>query len=92
MIERSAQTMQIEPASLDHRDIVAIRLLTTKQRVILEAVEAFQRATGEACPVSLVARRLRVHHSTIQEHLTALYRKGWLRTPNAPIILRRPIR
>jgi DNA-binding MarR family transcriptional regulator len=62
--------------------------LTTKQRAVLEAIDAYQRATGEPCSASLLARRLRVHHSTIQGHLSALYRKGWLLTPNAPASLR----
>jgi Mn-dependent DtxR family transcriptional regulator len=62
--------------------------LTTKQRAVLEVIGAYQRATGEPCSASLLARRLRVHHSTIQGHLSALHRKGWLLTPNAPASLR----
>lgn len=71
------------------RTIGPIHALTTKQRMIIEYIDAVQRATGEACPARLIARRLRVHHSTIQGHLSALYRKGWLLTPNAPSSLSR---
>lgn len=73
-------------------DAMPVHTLTTRQRAVLEAAEAYQRATGEHCSVSVVARRLRVHHSTIQEHISALYRKGWLSSPHAPIALRHPIR
>lgn len=72
-------------------DSPALNTLTTKQRAIVEAIDAFQRATGESCPVSLLARRLCVHHSTIQKHLIVLHRKGWLRTANAPATLLRSI-
>lgn len=66
-----------------------LRTLTTKQRAIVEAVDAFERAAGEPCSASFLARRLRVHTSTIQGHLSALHRKGWLQTPNSPVSLRR---
>jgi SOS-response transcriptional repressor LexA len=62
----------------------ATDLPTTQQRKILLIIERYVDATGEACPASVIARRMNLHHSTIQEHLTALFRKGWLRTPNAP--------
>jgi DNA-binding IclR family transcriptional regulator len=72
----------------DRRRPTSPRTLTTKQRAVLEVIDAYQRATGEPCSASLLARRLRVHHSTIQGHLSALHRKGWLLTPNAPASLR----
>lgn len=61
-----------------------LHTLTTKQRTLLEFIRAYHETTGEPCPGSMLARRLSVHHSTIQEHLSALWRKGWLLTPNAP--------
>lgn len=69
--------------------IVPIHMLTTRQRALVEAVDAFQRATGEACSAGYLARRFSLHHTTVREHLSALYRKGWLRAPNAPVWLRR---
>jgi Mn-dependent DtxR family transcriptional regulator len=61
--------------------------LTTQQRRIVETIDSYQRATGEACPASYLARRLRVHHSTMQDHFIALHRKGWLRAPTGPAVL-----
>ncbi len=71
---------------------VPLHTLTTQQRKIVEAIDAFNRVTGEACSANWLARRFTLHHSTVQEHLSALHRKGWLKTPNAPASLRRPIR
>lgn len=65
--------------------------LTTKQRYVLMVIDQYERATGEPCSTSYIARRISVHHSTIQDHLCALHRKGWLVTPNAPAKLRQPI-
>lgn len=62
-------------------------LPTSKQRAILTIIEHYSAATGEACPATHVARRLNVHHSTIQEHYKALFRKGWLRAPDGPATL-----
>lgn len=61
-------------------------VLTGRQRMVLETVIRYYRATDEPCPASFVARRLSIHHSTAQEHFFALHRKGWLRTPNAPAV------
>lgn len=61
-----------------------LHTLTTKQRTLLIIIEQYVRATGEPCSARYLARRLSVHHSTIQMHLCALHRKGWLLTPNAP--------
>ncbi len=67
---------------------VPLHTLTTQQRRIVETVDAIEAATGEPCPARQVARRLRVDESTVRGHLDRLYRKGWLKTPNAPISLR----
>ena len=61
--------------------------LSTKQRLVVIAIEQYIGATGEPCPARYLARRLNVHHSTIQEYLRVLFLKGWLRTPNAPASL-----
>lgn len=63
--------------------------LPTKQRRILEAINDYWRATGEPCPGAVLARRFNVHHSSIQKHLSALHRRGWLRSPSAPAHLAR---
>jgi DNA-binding IclR family transcriptional regulator len=68
--------------------IDSLHTLTTRQRAIVTVIDDYTRVTGEPCPASYLARRLRLHHSSIQEHLSALHRKGWLRTPNSPIRLR----
>lgn len=66
-----------------------LNTLTTRQRAVVEAIDAFEQATGEPCSASYLARRFSLHHTTVREHLTALYRRGWLRTPNSPVALRR---
>jgi len=69
--------------------MVPLHQLTTKQRQIVEFVDRYQTATEEPCPALLIARRLHVHHSTIQEQLVRLHRLGWMRGPNAPACLTR---
>lgn len=68
-------------------EVRSLHVLTTQQRRIVEAIQAYHAATGEPCTASYLARRLRVHHSTMQEHFTALHRKGWLRSPTGPAVL-----
>jgi DNA-binding MarR family transcriptional regulator len=65
-----------------------LHALPTQQRRIVEIVEAFERASGEPCPARLLARRLKLHHSTVQDHLSALERKGWLRSKGPVSITR----
>lgn len=65
---------------------VPFERLTVRQQKVLTLVTEFYEVTGEPCSASYVSRRLSLHHSTIQVHLSALYRKGWLRTPNAPAV------
>lgn len=60
--------------------------LTLRQQKVLALVTEFYRVTGEPCTASYVSRRLSLHHSTIQCHLSALYRKGWLRSPGGPAV------
>lgn len=52
-----------------------------RQRAVLNVIAQYRAATGEACSVLYIARRLNIHHSTVQDHIEALYRKGWLRSP-----------
>lgn len=73
----------------DRRDAEAPHMLTTKQRRILEAIDGYWRATGEACPGAVLARRFNVCHKTIQNHLDALHRRGWLRSSSSPAHLTR---
>lgn len=53
-----------------------------RQREVLRLIARYRRAAGEAPSVCWLARRLGVHHATIQEHLLALYEKGWLQSPS----------
>jgi len=75
---------------MDPQSPVPLHRLTTVQRTIVTTINDYQRVTNEPCPASYIARRLGRHHSTIHEHLMALYRHGWLRTPNAPATITRP--
>jgi DNA-binding IscR family transcriptional regulator len=64
-----------------------LHALTTQQRRVIDAVEQYARATHEPCPARYVARRLRLHHSTVQDHFTALHRKGLLQSSTGPAVL-----
>lgn len=70
----------------DRRQRVALSLLPGRQRMVLDEIVQYYRATGEACPAAYLARRLAMHHSTAQRHIEVLHRKGWLRAPNAPSV------
>jgi DNA-binding CsgD family transcriptional regulator len=63
--------------------------LTQRQQTILAAIGEYEAFIGEPCPSTYLARRFSLHHSTVQEHLSTLYRKGWLIAPNAPSTLRK---
>lgn len=58
--------------------------LPPRQRAVLDVIIQYYRATHEPCPAALVARRIGVSHPTVQEHILALFRKGWLVTANTP--------
>lgn len=49
-----------------------------QQRLVLEIIYRYFRGMGEPCPARHVAQQLRLHHATVQEHVAALRRKGWL--------------
>jgi DNA-binding MarR family transcriptional regulator len=66
-----------------------LHLLSTKQRAIVEAIDRYEGATGEPCSASYLARRFSIDWTTVRGHLTALHRKGWLKTANSPVSLRR---
>lgn len=63
--------------------------LTERQRDVLTTILTYHDAVGEVPSVRVIARRLRRHHSTIQQHLSALERKGWLRSQGSPVPFRR---
>lgn len=65
--------------------------LPMMQRRIVETIDHYSRATGEPCPGRYLARRLSLSQTTIREHLSALHRKGWIRTPGAPVFLSRKL-
>jgi DNA-binding MarR family transcriptional regulator len=65
-----------------------LHTLTTKQRQIIELIDAYQQTTGEPCTGHYLARRLACDPMTIRGHLAALYRKGWLHGPGSPATLR----
>ena len=55
--------------------------LSRRQRAVLRLIVLYYRTTGEAPTVCFLARRLQLHHSTVQEHILALHEKGWLLSP-----------
>lgn len=62
--------------------------LPLRQRQVLTAIVDYSTVVGEQPTVRGLARRLHVHHSTIQEHLEALARKGWLRSSGSLVCTR----
>lgn len=59
----------------------AVRPMTRRQRDVYALLVQFRRATGESPSVAYLARRLRLHHSVVQQHLDGLFRRGWLLSP-----------
>ena len=58
--------------------------LTDRQRVVLAEISRYHIATGEPCPMSYLARKLSLHHSTVAQHVDYLRRKGALRSQGLP--------
>lgn len=56
--------------------------LATRQRDVLRLIARHVEATGEPPTVEYLGRRLGVHRKTIQQHLDALFAKGWLASPS----------
>jgi predicted ArsR family transcriptional regulator len=81
LLTRSDQETRVAPATPAHT-------LPTKQRVILEIVIQYYRLTGEPCSASTIARRMSLHHKTVQEHFRKLHQHGWLTTATGPAIPR----
>jgi Mn-dependent DtxR family transcriptional regulator len=63
-------------------DLPAVRPLADRQRDVLNTIVRFFVHTGEHPSVCYVARRLGIHHKTVQQHIEALYRKGYLSSPS----------
>ena len=62
--------------------------LTDRQRAVLCVIDHYRRETGLVCTVVYIAQRLSIHHSTVQEHLEAVHRKGYLRAPAPGALIR----
>jgi Mn-dependent DtxR family transcriptional regulator len=59
-----------------------IEPLSRRQWDVLKLILRVSDATGEAPTIRSIARSLNVCHHTVQMHLEALHRKGWLVTPS----------
>jgi len=66
-------------------------LLPPGQARVLAFVEEYYAVAREPCPARLVARRFSLHHETVRETFSVLYRKGWLRTNSSPATPEKPI-
>jgi Mn-dependent DtxR family transcriptional regulator len=55
--------------------------LTDRQMRVLQVMTAYGEQYEETPSVSFIARRLGVHRNTVQAHLEALCRKGWIPAP-----------
>jgi SOS-response transcriptional repressor LexA len=60
----------------------AVGPLTVRQREILRVIVRYREVVGEPPSERYLARRLGLHLTTIQGHLAALYRRGWLASPS----------
>lgn len=56
--------------------------LAARQRDVLCLIARYVEATGEPPTVEFLARRLSIDRKTVQQHLDALFAKGWLRSPS----------
>ena len=66
--------------------------LTRRQIDVLTEISAYYSVTHEGCPVTYLARRLKIHHETVREHVAGLYRKGWLKGESSPAEPLKPFR
>jgi hypothetical protein len=82
------QTREASPTGAGPRGgkRVPLTKLPGRQRAVLDVVVRYYRATQEPCPAAYLARRLEIHHSSVQRHMFLLHRKGWLRAPNSPAV------
>jgi Mn-dependent DtxR family transcriptional regulator len=55
--------------------------LSPRQFDVLRLIQRIMAHDDRPPSVRYLAQRLGVHHSVIEGHLWALYRKGWLRSP-----------
>lgn len=67
--------------------------LSERQRAVLSAIIDYRKATGEVPALMYLARRLSLHHSTVQQHVAELHRKGFLRAavPGPPLRQLQPL-
>lgn len=56
--------------------------LAHRQREVLMLIQRCHEVTGEAPSMRCIARKLEISLRTVQWHINALYRKGWLRSPD----------
>lgn len=59
----------------------AVQPLTDRQREVLLLIQRVLEHDDRPPSVPYLAAKLRVHHSVVQDHLYALWRKGWLCSP-----------
>lgn len=66
-------------------------MLTERQSEVFAAIERYHAFLSDPCPAPYLVRQLGMSRGAIREHLAALHRKGWLKTPTSPSTPRRPI-
>lgn len=69
----------LDPSALDNHGVFP-EDLTNRQREALTICQQYFASTGEPCSVRYLSRRMKIHHTTVRDHLAALCRKGWLPT------------
>jgi predicted DNA-binding transcriptional regulator len=58
--------------------------LTQRQAAVYAQITAYHAVTHEGCPVTYLARRLKLHHETVRDYVAVLFRKGWLKRETSP--------
>jgi len=71
-------------------DLSGVQDLSRQQRAVVRLIWRILDVAGEAPSTRLLGRRLGMDHTTIQDHLDAAYKKGWLRSPVPDAVTIRP--
>jgi predicted ArsR family transcriptional regulator len=58
-----------------------VKPLAARQRDVFQLLARITEALKEPPTVEYLARQLKVHRKTVQQHLDALFAKGWLSSP-----------
>lgn len=64
------------------KDQAVVRPMSARQRDVMRVIVRFYVATGEPPTLRYLSRQLGIRLQAVQDHVQALYEKGWLTTPS----------